>query len=346
MLTILALFVFTVPFVSVPFCVYELKPLVSALKKASTLYEHYMMVIKFSSAWKHFWKNGKITQSSVVREIAKARDIRIGKIPGHYEILKGFSAQLVHNEGDSFYTLKPKNRSSKYIKVKFTPREPAAGDPHNVKLPLGLIRIDKTRRDNATTPEQAKRMLDNALNTALAEYYDELAIKMMKPKSPEEELVVAVECQNKARVRELINSGVSVDAVGPDGWSPLIMASAQGLEDIARYLLEKGANPNSANNLGRTALLFAARYGNQVMVKLLLRFSADVDIPDLEGNTPLIMAARFGHNQVVTLLLHHNANGLATNLKKRTAEEEARRSKHGTTARIIRERGKVPTRDL
>lgn len=81
----------------------------------------------------------------------------------------------------------------------------------------------------------------------------------------------------------LINRGADVNKADDRGWSPLLVASAKGLESIVQLLLNKGANPSYVSP--------RREYG---------RYS---------GQTPLD-AARFArHDKIVEILM----NGLRTN---------------------------------
>lgn len=328
------LFFITIPSVLIPFCLYDLKSKVAALKKASNAYEAYVFADRGFHRMRDILSlKGKITQKSVVRTLERM-DAR--RVPTSHVLLQECVVAKVKGENGDFLTLVPKRHWSKYIKIRSTPKNKSDGSSHIIKMPIGMIKIDEHKLKNARSPEQVDKVIRSSLNCALEEFWAEHERRLSEFLSPTDKLIDAVYRDKLDKVRALVNKGADVDCVGNGGWTPIIMASAQGYENIARLLLEKGASPNSANHLGRTGLHFSSRYGNQVMTKLLLNFGADVNMPDVRGNTPLIMAAQFGHNQLVTLLLENNADGLTKNIKGRTAEDEARRLKFGTTARIIR----------
>jgi hypothetical protein len=328
------IFVLTIPFVLIPFCLYDLKTEVATLKKASNAYEAYVFADRGFYRMRDILSlKGKITQKRVVRNLERM-DAR--RVPTRHVLLQECVVAKIKGESGDFLTLVPKRHWSKYIKIRSTPKNKSDGSSHIIKMPIGMIKIDEHKLKNARSPEQVDKVIRSSLNCALEEFWAEHERRLSDSLSPTGKLMDAVYRDKLDQVQVLVNKGADVDCVGNGGWTPIIMASAQGYENIARLLLEKGASPNSANHLGRTGLHFSSRYGNQAMAKLLLNFGADVNLPDVHGNTPLIMAAQFGHNQLVTLLLDNNADGLTKNNKGRTAEEEARRSRFGTTARIIR----------
>jgi len=157
-----------------------------------------------------------------------------------------------------------------------------------------------------------------------------------KPKTPIEEMSYAVEDGNLEEVKRLHAAGVSVNAILPAKWTPLILAVAQGEVETARYLLEKGADVRATNILGFTALHYAARYGNKRLCDLLVKFGADLDARDLQyKETPLISAALGGHNACVSYLLEKGADASIQARGGKTAESLARKTGHGTTARLI-----------
>ena len=69
-----------------------------------------------------------------------------------------------------------------------------------------------------------------------------------------------------------------------EGWTPLMIASANGHYNAVKLLLEKGADPNLQNKFGRTALQFAVRYKFVPIIQILLDNNADPFIISNEDN--------------------------------------------------------------
>jgi ankyrin repeat protein len=93
-------------------------------------------------------------------------------------------------------------------------------------------------------------------------------------------------------------------AAAQDPGDELRRAASEG--DMARVkeLLDKGVDVNAANQYGATALAFATRRGNVEMVKLLLERGADPGRRDtFYGAAPLGLALRKGHSEIGRLLL-------------------------------------------
>lgn len=72
-------------------------------------------------------------------------------------------------------------------------------------------------------------------------------------------------------VKDLVRNGVSINDIGNDGKTPLILASEYGLESTVQVLIDCGADVNAKDDYGRTALLLAKQSGHLAIVKTLSR---------------------------------------------------------------------------
>ena len=86
--------------------------------------------------------------------------------------------------------------------------------------------------------------------------------------------------------------GVSGDMEKADsyGWTPLMIASANGRLDVVRYLLEQGANRDKTSYTGKTSLHKAVQYGRLEVAKLLMVYGADLNARDKDNRTPISYA--------------------------------------------------------
>ncbi|XP_057310424.1 26S proteasome non-ATPase regulatory subunit 10-like [Hydractinia symbiolongicarpus] len=150
----------------------------------------------------------------------------------------------------------------------------------------------------------------------------------------------------------LTTCNVPVDNPDDSGWTPLIIASSAGRDNIVAELLRRHSNPNSRTSTGHTALHYAAsrnRYkiaemlvssdadlnaqdyatsatplhraaskGNLKIVQLLLDNKCKVDLTDSEGNTALHLACEEERTEVAELLNLHGASLTAQNQDKKT----------------------------
>lgn len=91
-------------------------------------------------------------------------------------------------------------------------------------------------------------------------------------------------------------------AVGDAGYTPLMLATANHAQALARALIQKGADVNAHNGGGVTALMIAAANGRADMVELLVRAGANVKAQSERGDTALSIARAKGDEKVIRLL--------------------------------------------
>jgi len=129
------------------------------------------------------------------------------------------------------------------------------------------------------------------------------------------------------------------DSAPGRGWTPLMIAAAEGHAETVSALVEGGANVNATNALGRTALMFASSYGFLAIVQDLLDHRADANVvpKDTTGWTALIAAARNGHLEVTRVLLDHGADVSVKDKQGKTALAWAEAQGHAEVAQVLRE---------
>jgi hypothetical protein len=109
----------------------------------------------------------------------------------------------------------------------------------------------------------------------------------------------------------------------PRGFTPLILATYSGKQEIARYLIECGADVNARDAAGNTALMGICFKGETQLAHLLLAHGADVNLQNFNGATALIFAATFGHAEIARLLLDAGADKSVTDSRGNTAMSHA-----------------------
>uniref|UniRef100_A0A673LM11 Neurogenic locus notch homolog protein 1 n=1 Tax=Sinocyclocheilus rhinocerous TaxID=307959 RepID=A0A673LM11_9TELE len=124
---------------------------------------------------------------------------------------------------------------------------------------------------------------------------------------------------------ETENDCMNVNARGPDGFTPLMIASCSGggLEtgnseeeedasaNVINDFIYQGANlHNQTDRTGETALHLAARYARSDAAKRLLEASADANIQDNMGRTPLHAAVAADAQGVFQILIRNRATDL------------------------------------
>jgi ankyrin repeat protein len=129
-------------------------------------------------------------------------------------------------------------------------------------------------------------------------------------------------------------------AKGNAGYTALIIASENGDDEIARFLLAKGAAVNAVEGIfGDTALIKAAWADKKEVVQMLLAKGADVNARAYNGNTALMGAAWSGDKEVVQWFL---AKGAYVNVKGKdgkTALTRATENDHKDVVDFLRAHG-------
>ncbi|MEN9579093.1 MAG: hypothetical protein RJA70_2102 [Pseudomonadota bacterium] len=119
----------------------------------------------------------------------------------------------------------------------------------------------------------------------------------------------AVSKGDQATIRELLKSGVPVDATDEESRAGLALAAYEGHTQAVQLLLTAGAAVNHTDDAGRTALMYAASGPFTATVQLLLQRGANPNVVDkVEGWTALMWAAAEGQLTTVEVLLENNAD--------------------------------------
>lgn len=143
---------------------------------------------------------------------------------------------------------------------------------------------------------------------------------------------------HNAIVQTLIAKGANINArLRHNGWTPLMIAVAEGHTTTAVIILESGAEVNISNNKGRTALMFAAWHGDNEITEMLLKYGANPNIipNDDEGMTALMAATTKGYQEIVKMLLKSGAD---PNLKDKQGKTALTRANENI-GKLLREAG-------
>ncbi len=127
-------------------------------------------------------------------------------------------------------------------------------------------------------------------------------------------LMHAIHKYQKASVEALLAGGADVNAAGPNGMTPLIMAAGYGYSDIVRILLAKGADPYAETVDGENALAAAVGGVPDIdkftvgkcqtdTVAALLKKAPDLKLKDnFHGRAARLAARAAGCTDVLTLI--------------------------------------------
>jgi uncharacterized protein len=138
-----------------------------------------------------------------------------------------------------------------------------------------------------------------------------------------ESLSDAAKTGDAAAVRSLLDRQADVNALDPDGTTPLHWCVENGDLEIARLLLKAGARAEVSNRDGVTPLWLAAMHRDARIARLLLQAGADANHRSPSGESVLMAAARTGDPELVDLLLSSGA------------DPNARGSAYGETALML-----------
>ena len=141
-----------------------------------------------------------------------------------------------------------------------------------------------------------------AANWPLVEFLLERGAKT-SPAQGEPALVAAsgITDDDKTGVKMLLKHRAAVNGVDAKQRSALMVAAAEGHEQIARTLRASNADVNLVDRHGSTALMEAARAGADGIVQLLAQAHADAQARDHHGRDALTLACQSPHAKAETV---------------------------------------------
>jgi ankyrin repeat protein len=159
--------------------------------------------------------------------------------------------------------------------------------------------------------------------------------------SSRDALFAAIQRGAVADVEQLLQSGVSANAINAEGTSALMAATLFGDVRMVDVLLENHADPNRPGTSGTTALMWAVP--DIAKVQLLLARGANVNARSETERTALLVAASYpGTVDLLRLLLDRGADLRAQDRGGATALSLAVRSADSNVVRFLVDRGQDP----
>ena len=206
-----------------------------------------------------------------------------------------------------------------------------------------------------------------------AEILSAASEEINKIKETEEEFRNAASRGDIRKMKQLLNSGVNIDATDQFGYTALMKASGKGRIKAVDFLIKNGANVCAINQWGRTAryrALYRDRYrdhryrphtkvvelldkqslncktineqelrnaagkGDIEKMELLLMNSVNIDATDQFGNTALMYALT--QIEAMDFLIKNGANMCAINQWGKTAQDEAVAHGYTESAKLLK----------
>src|SRR5262245_27668450 len=152
----------------------------------------------------------------------------------------------------------------------------------------------------------------------------------------QDRLYSAIRANDLRQTKTLLDEGVSANAEGPDGITPLMAAAETGSLDAMKMLIDRSADVNAKNTYGSTALMWSVT--DPKKVRLLLDHGADINVAARSGRTALIVASFANPSaEVVRILLAKGANVAVMDQRKVTPLNAATFGNDTTTVRLLLE---------
>lgn len=119
----------------------------------------------------------------------------------------------------------------------------------------------------------------------------------------ETRLFAAASSNDAGAIRDLLASGVDVDARNDAEETPLLVATHRNNVAAAKLLITAGADVNAKDRINDSPYLYAGSRGHLDILKLTLAHGADLGSTNRYGGTALIPAAERGHVDAVRTLI-------------------------------------------
>lgn len=233
-------------------------------------------------------------------------------------------------QNDPEFDLITEPQGKHYLKVKILPALEHI-PPKDLSLPVKAI-----ARNAQEFLKNHKKGRNQDPGAALNYALKQTAITTLTENHTKEIPVDVLTTGNQELISKYISSNTDLNQRQAHGWTPLIMAIAQGDIHTEKSLLDLGADPDIKNLQGRSPLHFAARYANLESSLLLIEYGANINTQDSEGNTPLIIGTIYGRLEIVDALIKSGADIEIKNNKKETALELSQKLRHGKIAKALR----------
>lgn len=115
---------------------------------------------------------------------------------------------------------------------------------------------------------------------------------------PSRHLCLTARNGNLDSMKKFLEEGADINAIDPDGLTPLGCAAASGQGNMVDFLLASSAHIETGH---QSPLSLAVEHGHKDIVQLLLNRGADIEHSDKYGRTPLSLSASGGCRAILSL---------------------------------------------
>jgi len=166
--------------------------------------------------------------------------------------------------------------------------------------------VDGRRVSNITEPSEAAELPESHIDIFPLSDLKNYAVANNDARI--DALVMACGEGDLEFVQTLIKSGIDINRIDQEGFTPLMMATSENQAEIVSYLLKNGADVNLVSG-GWTALIEAADQGSLESMKLLIDAGAEVNYyAGMSSPTAITMAASEGKLESLKLLIDNGAD--------------------------------------
>ena len=166
-----------------------------------------------------------------------------------------------------------------------------------------------------------------------------LFLSSFSVQAEEETLYKIIEQENLDAFSDMVILGYSVDEIGKDGYTPLIIASQLGKRNFVQFLILNDAVVNKRGKDGTVALHHASQAGNIDVIDLLCKNGAYINFPDYQGYTPLMYAILGNKIDAVEKIIDLGGDMNYLTAKNETPLEIARKKRFLPIVSLLEKKG-------
>jgi hypothetical protein len=145
----------------------------------------------------------------------------------------------------------------------------------------------------------------------------------------------AIDNNGMEAVHVFLSYGIDLEVKDERGWTPLMISTANGNEELSLLLIRRGARLMARDINGFTPLHWAAYSGMTIVVELLILKEADINAQSQFGWTPLMQACTRGQLAVCAALVASGANVNLANSEGLTALQIAKNKGHNAIVELL-----------